>query len=199
MASTNKTPNYGLSQFVGTDKASWLGDINPDMLKIDTGMSDNKTLAQSAVSQAETADTVARQANTNANTALNEVTKLENFTTTGLTITNPDFTVSSQVYVNLLNSGTFLGMYGTLNLAKKAYTGTTVIGNLQIKPKINRYLHAIATLYFTIEGNNITTPVTLTLSTGGQLSMVYTGTAIATSTSNPILFIQSTLITAGWF
>ena len=38
MASTNKTTNYELSQFIGTDKPAWLSDYNQDMSKIDAQM-----------------------------------------------------------------------------------------------------------------------------------------------------------------
>lgn len=38
MASTNKTTNYELSQFVGSDKPAWLGDYNSDMSKIDAAV-----------------------------------------------------------------------------------------------------------------------------------------------------------------
>lgn len=41
MASTNKTENYDLSQFVGTDRPTWLGDYNSDMAKIDAQMKRN--------------------------------------------------------------------------------------------------------------------------------------------------------------
>ena len=41
MASTNKTENYDLSQFVGTDHPTWLGDYNSDMKKIDAQMKQN--------------------------------------------------------------------------------------------------------------------------------------------------------------
>lgn len=41
MSSTNKTTNYELSQFVGSDKPTWLGDYNSDMAKIDTQMKEN--------------------------------------------------------------------------------------------------------------------------------------------------------------
>ena len=37
MASTTKTTNLELSQFVGTDKPAWLTDYNGDMQKIDDG------------------------------------------------------------------------------------------------------------------------------------------------------------------
>ena len=41
MASTNKTPNYDLSQYIGSDKPTFLGDYNSDMSKIDTAMKNN--------------------------------------------------------------------------------------------------------------------------------------------------------------
>ena len=41
MASTNKTSNYNLSQFIGTDKPAWLQDYNQDMSKIDGQMKTN--------------------------------------------------------------------------------------------------------------------------------------------------------------
>lgn len=44
MASTNKTSNYELSQYVGSDKPTYLGDYNSDMLKIDAGMKANADL-----------------------------------------------------------------------------------------------------------------------------------------------------------
>ena len=42
-ASTNKTANYDLPQFVGTDKPTWLGDFNEAMSDIDAGMHENAT------------------------------------------------------------------------------------------------------------------------------------------------------------
>ena len=41
--STNKTTNYELSQYIGTDKPTYLGDYNGDMLKIDTAIHNNAT------------------------------------------------------------------------------------------------------------------------------------------------------------
>ena len=83
MASTNKTPNFDLSQYIGSDKPTYLGDYNSDMSKIDTAMATNKTNSENAVtvatganetaSNAQTiatqAQTTAQQANTLAQTA----------------------------------------------------------------------------------------------------------------------------------
>lgn len=41
MTATNKTTNYELSQFVGTDRPTWLGDYNGDMSKIDKQLKQN--------------------------------------------------------------------------------------------------------------------------------------------------------------
>lgn len=41
MTATNKTENYELSQFVGTDRPTWLGDYNGDMSKIDAQLKRN--------------------------------------------------------------------------------------------------------------------------------------------------------------
>ena len=41
MTASNKTANYGLSQFVGTDRPTWLGDYNDDMSRIDTQLKQN--------------------------------------------------------------------------------------------------------------------------------------------------------------
>lgn len=45
MGSTNKTSNYELSQFLGSDSPKWLTDYNADMQKIDAGIAAVKTQA----------------------------------------------------------------------------------------------------------------------------------------------------------
>ena len=53
MSSTNKTSNYELSQFVGTDKPAWLSDYNGDMSRIDTGIHNAQTTATGADGKAD--------------------------------------------------------------------------------------------------------------------------------------------------
>lgn len=62
MSSTNKTTNYKLSQYIGTDKPTYLGDYNGDMLKIDTQMKANADSASNAASAAGAAQAVADKA-----------------------------------------------------------------------------------------------------------------------------------------
>lgn len=53
MSSTNKTTNYNLSQFIGTDKPAWLTDYNQDMSKIDAGIDAAQDTATAADGKAD--------------------------------------------------------------------------------------------------------------------------------------------------
>lgn len=70
MASTNKTTHYELSQYVGTDKPTYLTDYNGDMSAIDTGIYNAQTKADSAFTLAGTAEGKADNAQLTANTAV---------------------------------------------------------------------------------------------------------------------------------
>lgn len=80
MSSTNKTSNYELSQFLGTDKPAWLSDYNTDMSKIDTQMKANADAATAAGSSASSASSavgtlsnLTTDAKTSVVAAINEV------------------------------------------------------------------------------------------------------------------------------
>lgn len=91
MASTNKTTNYELSQYIGSDKPTYLGDYNGDMLKIDNAIHQNAlniatadekaTLAgqnaNTALTNASNAQTTADSANSTATNALSKATANE--------------------------------------------------------------------------------------------------------------------------
>ena len=73
MASTNHTTNYNLSQYVGSDKPTYLGDYNSDMSKIDTQMktnADNNTITDGKVGILTNLTTTAQS---NVVAAINEV------------------------------------------------------------------------------------------------------------------------------
>lgn len=74
MSSTNKTTNYKLSQYIGTDKPTYLGDYNSDMLKIDTQLKANADSASNAVSAAGAAQSVAADASKNVQSLNDSVT-----------------------------------------------------------------------------------------------------------------------------
>jgi hypothetical protein len=80
MSSTNKTTNYQLSQFIGTDKPAWLSDYNGDMGKIDAGVAAAQNTATGADGKATanataigTLSSLTTEAKTNLVAAVNEV------------------------------------------------------------------------------------------------------------------------------
>lgn len=77
MAYTNKTVNYELPQYVADDKPTYLGDFNSAMSKIDEVMKTNADNVADSNGQAANAVAQAQQANTTANSALNEVNTLK--------------------------------------------------------------------------------------------------------------------------
>lgn len=80
MSSTNKTTNYELSQFIGSDKPAWLNDYNTDMGKIDAGIHTAQTTATGADGKADANTTnigtlanLTTEAKTSLVSAINEV------------------------------------------------------------------------------------------------------------------------------
>lgn len=69
MGHTNETSNYHLPQFIGTDKPTWLGDVNGAMLAIDNAIAGVASDATSAVSIANGAATLATSASEAASAA----------------------------------------------------------------------------------------------------------------------------------
>lgn len=116
MASTNKTTNYELSQFLGTDKPAWLSDYNTDMSKIDAGMKANADGVTSATGSASTA-------NTNIGT-LNELT-----TDVKTTLVGAINEVQSEVITaqNTANSASTGAITANINIAKFNLTERSVL------------------------------------------------------------------------
>lgn len=73
MASTNKTTNYELSQYIGTDKPTYLTDYNQDMTKIDAGIHAAKSEADTNATSIGTLSSLTTDVKTSLVSALNEV------------------------------------------------------------------------------------------------------------------------------
>lgn len=82
MSSTNKTNYYELSQYIGTDKPTYLGDYNSDMSKIDAG-----------IHGAEDKATTASQNAGNAITRVGAVEKTVKDHTTAIAVLQTDSTL----------------------------------------------------------------------------------------------------------
>lgn len=103
MSSTNKTTNYNLSQYIGTDKPTYLGDYNSDMLKIDTQLKANADSASNAASAAGAAQAVASDASKNVQ-ILNDSVTANSGDIAGLKTKNAQQDVSIQNASNTASS-----------------------------------------------------------------------------------------------
>lgn len=118
-ASTNKTANYDLPQFVGTDKPTWLGDFNTAMSAIDTGMAENASDIATMASDVATATSTASQASQAVSSLTSTVNTLStNVQSATTTANNASSTASSAL--------------NTANTANgKADTNASAISSLQ--------------------------------------------------------------------
>ena len=95
MGHTNSTANLALPQFIGTDKPTWLGDVNgafgaidSKVGTIDADISAVDAKADNAVSDAAAAITTATNANNTAGTASTTATNALNIANNALTVAN---------------------------------------------------------------------------------------------------------------
>lgn len=121
MSSTNKTPNYELSQYVGTDKPTYLGDYNGDMLRIDTQMKANNDMATNAVSSAGEAVAKAEQAQNNVDALKTRMSNVEqDITQAESNITQLQTTVTAQGQTLTSTTNTANSAKANADLAKGA-------------------------------------------------------------------------------
>lgn len=151
MASTNKTTNYELSQYVGTDKPTYLGDYNGDMLKIDTQMKANADAISTANTTATAANTTANTANTNASSALSAAT------TAGTAASAANSTANSalaKATANELAIAKF-NLTNFTSITTFTKTGGGTLGTSQINVATNSD-GSLAKIYGTINISNVT-------------------------------------------
>lgn len=153
MSHTNTTANYNLPQFTGTDKPSWLTDVNGAMTSIDTQMKANAdantttagdlstltgrvTTAEENIttlgSQLSTTANVASSASTTATNANTKVTALETYlnikTFTDLTVSANRGTISNSKMKSAINeSGSFGKVYGIVDINGAGGTSPLII------------------------------------------------------------------------
>ena len=172
MASTNKTTHYELSQYVGSDKPTYLTDYNNDMSAIDTGIYNAQSKADSAYANAGTADgkadtaiTNAGLAQTDASTALTRIGTMSNLTTTEKTnLVGAVNEVNQGVSDNTSKIENFnLTEYDSYTGSDMTATGGTVFSGSSLTVATNAD-GSLAKIYGIIVLQNLTaTSVTVTL------------------------------------
>lgn len=168
MASTNKTTNYELSQFLGTDKPAWLSDYNSDMNKIDTQMKANADAATAAGGTASSAAT-----------AIGELTDLNTTVKTSL--------VGA---VNEVNNNTTTAQNTATAAAQTANTNATKIESLEAYLNLNNF----TTPSFSATGGTVTSVnVGCASNSTGSLGKIYGQVNVNSTSSTTIITFPTPL------
>lgn len=167
MSSTNKTTNYDLSQFIGSDKPAWLQDYNGDMSKIDTGIHNAQTTATGADGKAD--------ANT---TAIGDLTYLSTSTKNNLVAAINEVDGNADTAQGTANTAS-----NTANSAKTTADGLVTFLN------INTFATSTVT---SSDSASITGSIRNATNTDGSLGKVYGG-IILTPANAPTITISTGL------
>lgn len=133
-ASSNKTANYELPQFVGTDKPTWLGDFNEAMSDIDAGMHENASDIASMQTDVASAVSTASQASQDVSALTTTVTSLSGrVTNVETTASNAQSTANSALNVanTKVNSSDLFDLIypvGSIYLSANSTTPATIFG-----------------------------------------------------------------------
>lgn len=130
MSSTNKTTNYNLSQFIGTDKPAWLSDYNQDMSKIDTGIHNAATTATGADGKADAATTAIGDLTTLTTTAKTDLVSAVNEVDTEVGTASGVATGAATTATQAKNKADGIENYLTLSTSGTV-TFTTTAGTFQ--------------------------------------------------------------------
>lgn len=154
MSSTNKTSHYNLSQYIGTDKPTYLADYNTDMSNIDTGIYGAKSTADTNTNSIGTLSSLTTDTKSNLVGAINEVDAHAD-TNAGNITTNT---------TNIASNTSHIGVMANLETTEKA----SLVGAVnELKATIENFN---LTSYTTFNYQQITTSVG-TLTTGASVTV----------------------------
>lgn len=146
MSSTNKTTYYKLSQYIGTDKPTFLGDYNADMSKIDAGIHGVQETATTANQTAGSAEAVAQTALKNAKTNATDIKNIQsNVADINASNVTRDANISkAQSDATKANDGAVEAKQSVNNLSANVRTWEVIPSSSERVSKINRALRLIS-------------------------------------------------------
>ena len=115
MASTNKTSNLQLSQFIATDTPTWLVDYNGDMEKIDAGVGRVEELAETASTQAVGVASGLQTTNQTVTTLSGQIANVQNQANTTTASVNGINQRLGNTDISGIGDGTITGAISVLN------------------------------------------------------------------------------------
>ena len=147
MSHTNTTANYNLPQFIGTDKPSWLTDVNGAMTSIDTQMKANADANTTTAGDLTTLAGRVTTAEGNIATNTANITTVSNVASTaGTTATNAKNTadaLATMLDINDFGKTTATTSNGTINFQNVYYASNAdgsvgkIYGEIGVTPTTN--------------------------------------------------------------
>lgn len=184
MASTNKTQYYNLSQYLGSDKPTYLGDYNTDMQNIDRGIHaafEKASANETNVGNLENLETLTKE---DLVKAINELkTNLDNFnlttyynlsniTATGANITNNSLKLAKN------SDGSLAKIYGFLSFTvPSAGDVKFVIANSGLAPASDIVINCAGILKISdqVQGILNVSAIDITIKTDGTIEIERAG------------------------
>lgn len=195
MSHTNTTANYNLPQFVGTDKPSWLTDVNGAMSSIDTQMKANAdantttagdlttlagrvtTAEGNIATQGSTLQTVSNVASTasatatNAQTTANDLARYLTLTTfASSTVSSNNGNITNNNVMNATNAdGTVGKVYGRFLVHPTASASTTITITTNFRPSEQITINGVGLIQDT--ASKSVDPVSLVVNPNGNVTI----------------------------
>ena len=174
MASTNHTDNYNLPQWIGTDKPTWLGDVNGAFSTIDTTM---KATADNLATARTDIDTNSGSIVTLQQTSQTQQGSIDDISTRLSTVENNVSRNTSNITTNTNNITTINGRLGNVNIS--GIGDDTVTGAIRNLNDNLGYLLDTDSQTVNVTSSSITSITSLTLTPG-----VWSVTAYCSFASN---------------
>ena len=185
MASTNKTTNLELSQYIGTDKPTYLIDYNSDMLKIDTAVGTNTTNITGNTTNIGTLSSLTTTDKTDLVSAINEVdgncdTNAGNISTLNTQVGANTGNIGTMANLNTTEKTNLVGAVNEVNSKTGTLSNLTTITQTNLVSAVNEVNES--TVYATTEKQVGTwlgkplyrTVIVLPNGTGSQTAVNYT-------------------------
>lgn len=196
MSHTNTTANYNLPQFTGTDKPSWLTDVNGAMTSIDTQMKANAdantttagdlttltgrvtTAEGNIASQGSTLQTVSNVASTasttatNAQTAINDLSRYLTLTTFASSeVSTNNGNISYNTVMNATNADGSVGkIYGQFYVRPSASASTTITIKTNFRPSEQITINGVGLIQGRTDDRDVN-PVSLVVNPNGNVNI----------------------------
>lgn len=150
MATSNKTPNYNLPQWVSSDLTSWMGDLNPAFDVIDTALQANKEAAATAAQNATQANLKAENAGNAAASAAEAAVTAQSAAQTAQTAANTANAAAAAVGASVSDWEPL--EYTLTDIDSYSMSENTVYGSVSVLyNKALKVIHVVAPLKVTIK------------------------------------------------